>query len=164
MEDVKVLVVEDHPLMQAGIKNALERCDDIRVVGEASSRQRAIELVDATAPDIVIMDIKLTDSDGITTMKDIKARCSSAKFLMFSGFDNEQYVVKAIESGATGYLLKNVGAKELVDAVRQIRNGMHPISPQLTNKLLPFMRNKVEIGDRLTAREKEVWQLLSDGA
>ena len=164
MGQLKVMIVEDHPFMQAGIRKALEKFDDIRVVGEASTAKRAMEIAHYVNPDIVIMDVKLPDSDGITTMKSIRARCKSAKVLMFSGFDDEHYVVRALESGANGYLLKNVGAAELADAVRQTANGLNPISPQLTGKVIPMARQKTQIYDRLTPREKEVWQLLSNGA
>ncbi|MBS3909237.1 MAG: response regulator transcription factor [Actinobacteria bacterium] len=164
MGQLKVMIVEDHPLMQAGIRKALERCDDMQVVGEASTGKRAAEIADNVDPDIIIMDVKLPDSDGITTMQAIKTRCKSAKVLMFSGFDDEHYVVRALESGANGYLLKNIGGNELADAVRQTANGLNPISPQLTGKVIPMARQKSQICERLTPREKEVWQLLSNGA
>ncbi|HZD60943.1 MAG TPA: response regulator transcription factor, partial [Anaerolineae bacterium] len=90
--------------------------------------------------------------------------CKNAKVLMLSGFDDEYYVVRAFESGASGYLLKSVGAVELADAVRQAASGLNPISPQLTGKMIPAARQKARISDRLTPREKEVWQLLSNGA
>ena len=114
MGQLKVMIVEDHPLMQMGIKRTLEKFDDIRVVGEASTGKRAMEIVDYAKPDVIIMDVKLPDSDGITTMKNIRMRNKNAKVLMFSGFDDEYYVVRALESGANGYLLKNVGGTDLV--------------------------------------------------
>lgn len=163
MSHLKVMVVEDHPLMQIGIKKALERSGDIQVVGEASTAKRAVEIVDSVKPDIVIMDVKLPDSDGISTMRSIRTR-SDAKVLMFSGFDDESYVIKALESGANGYLLKSVGVNELVNAVRQAADGLSPISPQLTGKVIPIARQKSRTFERLTPREKEVWKLLSTGA
>lgn len=164
MAHLKVMIVEDHPLMQAGIKKALERFEDIKVIGEASTGKRAMEIADHVSPDVIIMDVRLPDNDGITIMKSIRTRCVAAKVLMFSGFDDEHYVVRALESGANGYLLKSVGANELVDAIRQTVNGLNPISPQLTGKVIPMARHKTQIHDRLTPREKEVWQLLSNGA
>jgi len=164
MGQLKVMIVEDHPLMQAGIRKALEKHDDFKVVGEASTGKRAAEIINYIDPDIVIMDVKLPDSDGITTMKSIRTRCKNAKVLMFSGFDDEHYVIRALESGANGYLLKNIGGTELADAVRQTASGLNPISPQLTGKVIPMARQKTQIYDRLTPREKEVWQLLSNGA
>ncbi len=164
MGQLKVMIVEDHPLMQMGIKRTLEKFDDIRVVGEASTAKRAMEIVDYAKPDVIIMDVKLPDSDGITTMKNIRMHYKNAKVLMFSGFDDEYYVVRALESGASGYLLKNVGGTELVDAVRQAADGLNPISPQLTGKVIPMARQNTKVSDRLTPREKEVWKLLSNGA
>jgi DNA-binding NarL/FixJ family response regulator len=164
MADVSVLIVEAHPLMQAGIKSALEECDDIRVVGETSSGEKAIELASLKMPDIAIMDVRLPDMDGITAMKNIVARNSKVKVLMFSGFDDEHYVIMALENGATGYLLKNIDGKELVESIRQAAGGMNPISPQLACKLLPLSRRRVDAGNRLTPREIEVWRLLSSGA
>lgn len=163
MNHLKVMVVEDHPLMQEGIKKVLERFDDIEVVGTASTARIAVEIVDNLEPDIVIMDVKLPDSDGISTMRNIKTK-SKAKVLMFSGFDDETYVIKALESGANGYILKSAGMNELVDAVRKAADGLSPISPQLTGKVIPMARHKVHTCDRLTPREKEVWKLLSNGA
>lgn len=164
MSLLKVMIVEDHPLMRAGIKKVLDKCEDIRVVGEAPTGEQAMELVDSTMPDVVLMDVRLPDSDGITTMRTIKHTHGGTKVLMYSGFDDEQYVVKALESGANGYLLKNAGAKELADAIRQTADGLSPISPQLMSKVIPMTRYKPRSCDRLTPREKEVWRLLSKGA
>jgi DNA-binding NarL/FixJ family response regulator len=163
MARLKVVIVEDHPLTQMGIKKALERFADIRVMGQASSVRQAMEIIDSAKPDVVVMDIRLPDGDGIAATKSIRDRHADTKVLMFSGFDDERYVTEAFESGASGYLLKNVGSTELVDAVRQVANGQSPLSPQLTGKLIPLMRKKITINDRLTPREKEIWRLLSNG-
>jgi len=164
MGQVKVMIVEDHPLMQMGIKKTLERSSDLHIVGEASTGKRAIEITDYITPDVIVMDFKLPDGDGVTTMKKIREKCRNTKVLMFSGFDDEQYVVKALENGADGYLLKNVGAAELVQAVHQVADGLNPISPQLTCKVMPIARKRMGTRDRLTPREKEIWKLLSKGA
>ncbi|HEY3375101.1 MAG TPA: response regulator transcription factor [Candidatus Aquicultor sp.] len=163
MDHLKVMVVEDHPLMQMGIKKALERSGDMQVVGEASTGKSAVELVDSVKPDVIIMDVKLPDSDGIAILQNIRVR-SSAKVLMFSGFDDERYVIRALESGANGYLLKSAGTHELVDAVRKAAEGLSPISPQLTGKVIPMARHRYQASERLTPREKEVWRLLASGA
>lgn len=161
---LKVMIVEDHPLMQVGIKKALERFDDIEVIGEASTGMRAVELVNHIKPDVVVMDIRLPDADGITTMKNIRDTHEDTKVLMFSGFDDERYVISAFESGADGYLLKNVSGGELAEAVRQVADGLNPISPQLTRNLIPIGVRMVKGGDCLTPREKETLRLLSNGA
>lgn len=161
---LKVMIVEDHPLMRAGIKKVLDKCEDIRVVGEAPTGEQAMAMVSSAMPDVVLMDVRLPDSDGITTMRTIKHAHGDTKVLMYSGFDDEQYVAKALESGANGYLLKNAGAKELADAIRQTADGLSPISPQLMSKVIPITRHKPRSCDRLTPREKEVWHLLSKGA
>ncbi|MBI4734179.1 MAG: response regulator transcription factor [Rubrobacteridae bacterium] len=164
MAEVKVLIVESHPLMQVGIRNTLEQAGDIRIVGEASTGETAIELAYSAVPDVVIMDTWLPDMDGITAMKHIMSRSCEARVLMFSGFDDEHYVIMALENGAAGYLLKNIDAVELTKSVKLAAEGMSPISPQLACKLLPFSRRRSDAGNRLTPREIEVWRLLSSGA
>jgi DNA-binding NarL/FixJ family response regulator len=110
------------------------------------------------------MDVRLPDMDGITAMKDIVSSNPNIKVLIFSGFDDEHYVVMALENGASGYLLKNIGAKELMESVKQAHEGLTPISPQLASKLMPFSRRGTDTSNRLTPREVEVWRLLSSGA
>jgi DNA-binding NarL/FixJ family response regulator len=164
MADIKVIVVEAHPLMRSGMKNALDQSEDIEIIGEVSNGSEAIAMSADRIPDIVIMDVRLPDMDGITAMKDIVCSNPNIKVLIFSGFDDEHYVVMALENGASGYLLKNIGAKELVESVKQAYDGLTPISPQLASKLMPFSRRGTDASNRLTPREVEVWRLLSSGA
>lgn len=164
MNNLRVMIVEDHPLMKMSIKKVLERCNGIEVIGEASTGKQAVELSDGIMPDVIIMDIRLPDMDGITTMRRIRDRHKEVKVLMFSGFDDKRYVIKAFESGADGYVLKSIEAGELVEAVRQVASGLNPISPQLTRNIIPIGLRCVRGSDRLTPREREVWKLLSNGA
>jgi two-component system, NarL family, nitrate/nitrite response regulator NarL len=164
MVEIKVLVVESHPLMQLGIKSVLEKSEEIEITGEASTGETAITIAKTTQPDVVILDTWLPDMDGITAMKQIMSLNEKTKVLMFSGFDDEHYVIMALENGAAGYLLKNIEADELKKSVMLAAEGMNTISPQLACKLLPLSRQRSETNNRLTPREIEVLRLLSSGA
>jgi two-component system, NarL family, nitrate/nitrite response regulator NarL len=164
MVEIKVLIVESHPLMQVGIRNVLERSEEIKIAGEASTGEKAISIAKTTQPDVVILDTWLPDMDGITAMKRIRSFNEKTRVLLFSGFDDEHYVIMALESGATGYLLKNIEADELKKSVMLAAGGMNTISPQLACKLLPLSRQRSEMSNRLTPRESEVLRLLSNGA
>ncbi len=163
---IRVLIVDDQPMIRSGFKLILEAQGDIDVVAEASDGEQAVELAERLAPDVVLMDIRMPHMDGIEATRQIK----SSKVLILTTFDLDQYVVSALAAGASGFLLKDSTAEELVGAVRSIANGDAALSPSVTKTVLNLVREAptfryeppAEVED-LSSRELEVLKCLAQG-
>ncbi|HDP69375.1 MAG TPA: response regulator transcription factor [Actinobacteria bacterium] len=166
MDKIRVVVVDDHALMRDGIKKALERNSDIHVVGEASTGEKAIKLIDSLETDLVLLDLRLPDIDGISVLKKLLVSFPFLKVIILSVFEDENHVKSALKNGASGYLTKSIGPRKLIEAVRRAANGQSPFSLEATTSLVSFFRHSdCESSLRkLTSRESEVWQLISLGA
>jgi len=165
MDTVRVVVVEDHPLMRDGIKKALERSSDIHVIGEASTGEKALRLMDSLDVDVVLLDLRLPDMDGISVLKELRSRFSSLKVVMLSVFNDESHIRAALDNGASGYLTKTIGPRKLVEAVKRAADGHSPFSLEATTSLVSSIQHgHCESWERLTSRETEIWQLISSGA
>ncbi|GJM37995.1 MAG: DNA-binding response regulator [Acidimicrobiales bacterium] len=168
---IRVAVVDDQALMRDGFTMILEAQPDIDVVGGAENGRDGVELCRRTRPDIVLMDIRMPEMDGLEATAVLIADASlETKVLMLTTFDLDEYVYDAIRSGASGFLLKDTPAKELVDAVRIIANGEALLSPSVTKRLIEeFARQPTLAGpdavlpDDLTERETEALQFLAQG-
>lgn len=164
MQATRVLLVEDHPAMRAGVRWVLEKTSDIRVVGEASTGAQALSLVGDAMPDVMLLDIGLPDVDGIALLKDIRHTSSGTKVIMLSCQSDEASVRMAVDGGACGYLTKSTGPRELVEAVRMVRRGQVALSPDVATHLISAIRGQRRIGEpTLTAREREVWRSVAQG-
>jgi DNA-binding NarL/FixJ family response regulator len=161
-ETTRVVLVEDHPLMRAGIRAALQKAPDIDVVGEASDGEHGLRLARTLAPDVVLLDIGLPDTDGISLLKQLKSLCDCA-VVMLSCHTEESSVRMAMDYGASGYLAKSVEPKVLIDGVRSAGRGESPLSAEVAASLLAIMRRGREGAGRLTEREREVWRLIAQG-
>lgn len=120
MHRIKILIADDHCSIRAGTRKILEMEEDIEVVGEAGDGEEAVALAISMDPDIVIMDIAMPKLDGIEATKQIKKLCADTSVLILTVLDDEEFIASSIEVGASGYLLKNVRANELVQAVRDV--------------------------------------------
>lgn len=165
MSTITVFVVEDHPLMRSGVKHALSRESDIRVVGVAGSAAEAMERIGELAPDVVLIDIRLPDSDGVSLLTNVKQTHPGARVIMLSVSSDDDYVKGAIERGAHGYLLKDIGVGRLVGAIRQVAGGLNVFSPEITSRILVIGENddSAKPWASLTSREREIWRLLALG-
>jgi DNA-binding NarL/FixJ family response regulator len=164
---IRVLIVDDQPLVRAGLRRILEAQDDIEVGGEASDGEEALRLLARSRPDVVLMDIRMPGLDGIETTR----RLTGARVLILTTFELDEYIVDALRAGASGFLLKDVEPAELVQAVRIVAAGDALLAPSVTRRLLdqvatrlPGVEHAPPKGfERLTAREREVLRLVARG-
>ncbi|GAA5017329.1 response regulator [Kitasatospora paranensis] len=170
---IRVLLVDDQPLLRTGFRMILEAESDLVVVGEAGDGQQALEQVRALQPDVVLMDIRMPRMDGVEATRRIAGpgRDGPAKVLVLTTFDLDEYVVEALRAGASGFLLKDVPAEELVQAIRVVADGAAMLAPSVTRRLLDMYATKLPSGDEappqalgaLTERELEVLRLVARG-
>ncbi|WP_425412292.1 response regulator [Luteipulveratus mongoliensis] len=170
---MRVLLVDDHTLVRDGFRMILEIQDDMEIVGAASDGAEAVELAASLKPDVVLMDIRMPRMDGIAATRAITAADPSARVLVLTTFDLDDYVYDALLAGASGFLLKDVGRDDLVSAVRVVAEGEALLAPTVTRRLLgDFVRSRGARGpgetgfagpDVLTARELDTLELLGQG-
>jgi DNA-binding NarL/FixJ family response regulator len=172
---IRVVLVDDHALMRQGISTILSAQPDIDVVGEASSGEEALEVVARTQPDVVCMDVEMRGIGGIEATRQLRSDPSvSAQVLMLTTFEREDYLLAALNAGASGFLLKNARAEALVDGVRSIAAGEALLAPELTRAVIeraiarergePAPTGAVDVvPENLTEREAEVLRLIARG-
>ncbi len=165
---IRVLIVDDQSLICEGLQTMLDLQPDLQVVGTASNGEIAIEQVAALQPDLVLMDVRMPLMDGRAATRTICERFPQVKVLVLSTFDDDQYIAQSIRAGAQGYLLKDMPAKELVQAIRFASQGYAQLAPGLLDKLMkqPLSMAKPTASpqlDILTRREQEVLQLIATG-
>ena len=165
---IRVLIADDQALVRSGFRLILETRADLEVVGEAADGPEAIALAREREPEVILMDIRMPTIDGIEATRQIIASGSTARILVLTTFDIDDYVYEAIRAGASGFLLKDVPPADLIDAVRLIADGNALLGPTVTRRLLarfavPESRSNPAIVAGLTERERETLQLLASG-
>jgi DNA-binding NarL/FixJ family response regulator len=158
---IKVVLVDDHPVVRVGLRGMLEAADDLRVVGEAGSGDEALTLVAAVAPDVVLMDLRMPGTDGVAATALIAERFPAVRVLVLTTYDTDTDILRAIEAGATGYLLKDTPIGTLVDAIRAASRGETVLAPPVAARLVTQMRRPSF--EQLTPREVEVLRLVARG-
>ncbi len=166
VSQVRVLLVDDHPVVRAGLRYVLEQGDRLVVIGESESGRDAIRLTGELKPDVVFMDITMPDMNGIEATREIKARYPAAKVLVVSTHSDDEYVLGALEAGADGYLLKRCHPQELRAGVLQVHAGERVIHQSVVHALISRAVNRPTQPARetLSEREREVLQMLAEGA
>ncbi|MCA0346811.1 MAG: response regulator transcription factor [Actinobacteria bacterium] len=162
---LRVLVVDDHSLVRSGIIGLLEAAD-IDVVGEASNGREALEVAERLHPEVVLMDIRMPVMDGIEATSVMTRLSPPPKVLVLTTFDLDEYVYRALEAGASGFLLKDARPERLVDAVRTVAAGDSLLAPEITKRLIErylVVPQQASLPSDLTPRELEVWLLLARG-
>jgi DNA-binding NarL/FixJ family response regulator len=166
--DVRVLVVDDQRLIRDGIASLLGLQPGVTVVGTAANGQDAVEQAVTLQPDVVLMDVRMPEVDGIAALETIRRRVPACRVVMLTTFDDEEYVVPAMRAGATGYLLKDLPARELAGAVRMAHAGVSQLDPaaaaRVAAALTPSTKDEPTTGQPLTARELDVLRLIAQGA
>jgi len=169
MTPVRILLVDDQLLFRKGVRALLDDQEDMEVVGEAADGSQALELVRATKPDVVLMDIHMPVCDGVEATRHIKAERPATKVVALTISDEDEDLFQAIKSGADGYLLKDLRPEELYERIRGVLQGETPISPSVAGKLLgefrkrPWRDHEQLPGWDLTSRELEILQLVAGG-
>lgn len=159
---VRVLISDDHPVVRTGIRGMLGGEPDFEVVGEAGNGIEAVELAERLGPDVVLMDLKMPQMDGVTATELITERRPETRVLVLTTYESDADILKAIETGATGYLLKDAPREELFAAIRTAADGKSPLAPAVAARIMQRVRGPAE--GRLSAREIEVLELVSRGA
>jgi DNA-binding NarL/FixJ family response regulator len=163
---IKVAIADDHSLVRQGLRRYLDMAEDIEVVGEASDGVETLSLIEEVHPDIVLLDIRMPEMDGLEAARQIREKYPEVGVIMLTAYDDRQFVVEAVRSGARGYVLKARDAEHLIQTVRLVAGGNMVIDPQLVVALaeeLSQAKDRDRRAETLTAREVEVLQLLAFG-
>ena len=158
---IRVVLADDHLVVRTGLRAMLESDPEIEVIGEASTGSEAIELVARTSADLVLMDLRMPDLDGVAATKRLGELYPQTKVLVLTTYDTDADILRAIEAGATGYLLKDATRDELLQATRLAAAGETALAPSVASRLVGHVRNPA--GSALSAREIEIVELVAKG-
>ena len=160
---IKVLLVDDHTVVRGGLSKFLMVNKDLKLVGEASDGEEAVQKVSLYKPDIVLMDLMMPGMDGITATRQIYQKYPKVKVIALTSFAEQNMVQGALQAGAIGYLQKNVTARELGHAIRSAHEGKMTLSPEATQVLANSVAQPQIPGEQLTERERDVLKCMVDG-
>jgi DNA-binding NarL/FixJ family response regulator len=158
---ITILLVDDHPVVRAGLRGMLEAEPDLRVVGEAASGAEAVTAAAAFTPDVILMDLRMPGGDGASATERILRGGSSSRVVVLTTYETDADILRAVEAGACGYLLKDASPADLAAAVRAAARGETVLAPSVAGKLLRQVRQPAQPG--LSAREAEVLRLVARG-
>jgi DNA-binding NarL/FixJ family response regulator len=158
---IRILLVDDHPVVRLGLRGMLESEPDLAVVGEASSGPEGVELAATVRPDIVLMDLRMPGGDGVSATGTMLSRVPGVRVVVLTTYESDQDILRAIEAGASGYLLKDTSPAELADAVRAAARGETVLAPSVASTLVRQVRRPAP--PALSARESEVLRLVARG-
>lgn len=169
MRPIRILVVDDHPIVRQGITSLLSNYPEFEIVGEADNGQDAVVLAMEEEPDVVLLDIRMPGESGLEVLRRIRPLQPQARVLMLTSFDDDEYVVGALRAGAQGYVLKNVSDEMLVNAIRGVYRGERVLSPQAAERVVQQLLNEepapVPIVDvTFDEEERRILRLLTEGA
>ncbi len=170
MKKIEVLLADDHTVVRQGLRVLLEAAEDIKVVAEAENGRQAVQMAVKFQPDVAIIDVAMPLLNGLEATRQITREVPGTKVLILSSYSDDEYVQQLIEEGATGYLVKQTAANDLVKAIREAQKGNAFFSPSVSKRLLDQCREAFVRGGpvrrrstRLTTREAEVLQLIAEG-
>jgi DNA-binding NarL/FixJ family response regulator len=166
--EIKILLVDDHPLVRQGLADMIGRHPDLKVCGEAENEPEALELIGSVQPDVAIVDISLENGSGIELVKSIKAIHPEVKSLVLSMHDESLYAERALRAGARGYIMKREAAKKIIDGIRAVMAGHLFISEKISAVMAEKFVDGTAVGDtspfdQLSNRELEVFDLIGRG-
>jgi NarL family two-component system response regulator LiaR len=160
---IKVMIVDDHPLVRHGIKTVFEAYDDLILVAEADNGKKAVELCEKHKPDIVLMDMVMPILDGAEATEHIIKKWPDVKIIALTSFDDKDLIKKSLKAGAISYILKNISGAKLVKTIKDVYKGNFILSSQATKILLSELRETQDENIKLTGREKEILTLIVEG-
>jgi DNA-binding NarL/FixJ family response regulator len=161
MSPIRLLIVDDHPVVRDGLRGMLAADPSLEVVGEASDGAEAIRLVELLRPDVVLMDLRMPGLGGVAAIKALAERSAEARVLVLTTYDSDSDVTPALEAGATGYLLKDAPQEQLVRAIQAAARGESVLAPSVATRLVSQLRAPAQ--DALSDRELEVLGLIAQG-
>jgi two-component system response regulator DevR len=166
MKTLRVLLVDDHEVVRAGLKTLIESQEDMTVVGEAGTAEDGVRRVGYDEPDVAVLDVRLPDMSGVEACREIRSRFPDVSVLMLTSFADEEALMAAILAGASGYVLKRVKSDELIDDIRRVGRGESLLDPEMTERLFTRLREgetEDPLLSRLTKQEKTIVAHIADG-
>jgi len=160
-QQIRILISDDHPVVRTGLRGMINGEPDFEVVGEAENGKEAVAMTGELRPQVVLMDLRMPEMDGVTAIGHIKAEQPEVQVLVLTTYESDADILRAIETGATGYLLKDTPREELFEAIRLVARGESPLDPGVAARLMQRMRGPSEEG--LSTREIEVLELVARG-
>ena len=163
---IRVFLLDDHEVVRRGLRDLLESEGDIDVVGEAGTVQEATARIPALRPDVAVLDGRLPDGSGIDVCRDVRSVDPNIKALILTSYDDDEALFAAILAGASGYVLKQIGGNDLIDAVRRVAAGQSLLDPALTARVLDRVRRGPETHEelaKLTEQERKILALIAEG-
>jgi DNA-binding NarL/FixJ family response regulator len=164
MTSIRVVLADDHPVVRTGIRNLLSKSPDIEVVGEASNGSEALQLCEDLKPDVLLLDMEMPGLKGVEVAQRMRGGSTGVRILALSAYDDKQYILELLESGAAGYLTKEEAPETIIDAIRGVSLGEQGwVSRRVAAQMSVWMREDEPEGNRLTHREMEVLRLVVEG-
>jgi NarL family two-component system response regulator LiaR len=160
---IRVMIVDDHAVVRSGLASFIEAYDDLEFCGEASSGEIAVLMCEKHNPNVVLMDLVMPGMDGAEATLAIREKCPSIQVIALTSFKDEDLVQRALQAGAIGYLLKNVSAEDLAQAIRAAMEGRPTLAPEAAQVLIEATTKPPELGYDLTPREREVLAIMIEG-
>jgi DNA-binding NarL/FixJ family response regulator len=165
MDTIRVMVVDDHPIVRQGVRSLLSNYADFEIVGEADTGSTAMQQVGDLVPDVILLDIRMPGETGIDLVKQLRKTVPKTRILMLTSFDDNEYVTGALRAGAHGYVLKSVSDETLVSAIRAVYYGDRVLSPQVVDQMIQHIPDETPDPTlvKLTEEEGHILRLLADG-
>ena len=165
MDEISVVIVDDHALVRQGLRPFLDLHDEIQVTGEASNGVEAVERAEQLRPDVVLMDLVMPEMDGIEATKKIRSICPDTQVIVLTSFTEDERLFPSIKAGASSYLLKNVSPEDLVNAIKAAHRGEPQLNPQIARRLMEEVSSEPSTSseEELTRREMDVLRLIAQG-
>ena len=163
---IRVLLVEDHRMVREALREVLSKVPDLEVVGEAGDAHEGLDLAGTSTPDVIVLDIRLPDLNGIEVAARLRESGNKAKIVALSAFSDKRFVTEMLRSGASGYVTKSAAGTELVSAIRAVAGGQGYFSPEIAATLVAEVRERTSssAAQPLARREREVLCLIAEGA
>lgn len=168
MDAIRVLIVDDHPMIRRGLKSLISAYPDLEIVGEAEDGPTSLRVAETTKPDVVLLDIQMPGPAGVEVVYHLRQLAPDLKVIILTAFENQEYILGALRAGAHAYLLKNTADEKLVDAIRSVHQGKHLLSPELLDQVLGQVQVLAQARARtdsgLSEDELQVLGLIAQGA
>ena len=169
MNPISVFIVDDHEVVRVGLRTLLSRAPEIEVIGEAESVQQAVAKITELLPDVVLLDVRLKDGSGFEVSREVQKLDKDVRVLVLTAFSDDEMIMQAISAGADGYLLKEIGRDQLVEAIQKVASGQSILDPAVTGRVFGKMQALIQDpngGNRLnslSAQERKVLALVAEG-